>query len=91
MNSSLNAVLCGGCVWFAAVFASGCSPSQESSAKLSVLTGVDSVETGKQRPLFKDLSYLGAYLFGCVACAYVCWCPQRAEGGIPRSWSQRQW
>lgn len=53
---------------------SGCSPSQESSAELSVLTGVDSVETGKQKPLFKNLSYLGAYLFDCVG-MYLCWCP----------------
>lgn len=59
---------------------SGCSPSQESSAEPSVLTGVDSVETGKQRPFFRDLSYLCAYLFGCVGMCICMLVPAESKG-----------
>lgn len=44
---------------------------------------MESVETGKQRPIFKDLSYLGAYVFGCVGMCIGVLVPAESRGWDP--------
>lgn len=56
--------------------------SQARSCQLNCpfLLGVESVETGKQWPIFKDLSYLGAYLFVCVGMCICVLVPAESRG-----------